>query len=113
MDFLLMSLRMENSCDVLQVKQVNSVDVLNLSHLRQLVDECKETSIRFDLEDGRVVVLDYQAAREASFRILDRHRIQEPMSKDLALGAAETDLQDWEKADESCEDKIISSEPAI
>ena len=92
---------------------MNSVEILNLSHLRQLVDECKETSIRFDLEDGRVVVLDYQAAREASFRILDRHRIQEPMSKDLVINAAEADLQEWEKVDDSCEDKIVSSESVI
>ena len=92
---------------------MNSVEILNLSHLRQLVDECKETSIRFDLEDGRVVVLDYQAAREASFRILDRHRIQEPMSKDLVINAAEADLQEWEKVDDSCEDKIVASESVI
>ena len=96
-----------------QVNVENSVEILNLSHLRQLVDECKETSIRFDLEDGRVVVLDYQAAREASFRILDRHRIQEPMSKDLVINAAEADLQEWEKVDDSCEDKIVSSESVI
>ncbi|MCO5550420.1 hypothetical protein L7F22_003906 [Adiantum nelumboides] len=89
----------------LQVKKVNGVDILNLRHLRQLVDDCKEIAIRFDLEDGRVVVLNYQAAREASFRILDRHRIPVLVSKDL-LESPVGDLEDWEKADDTCEDAV-------
>lgn len=93
----------------LQVKKVNGVDILNLSHLRQLVDDCRETSIRFDLEDGRVVVLDYQDAKEASFRILDRHRIPVSMSKDLALETPGEDLEEWEKADDTCEERVAQS----
>lgn len=92
-----------------QVKKVNSVDILNLSHLRQLVDDCRETSIRFDLEDGRVVVLNYQDAKEASFRILDRHHIPVSMSKDLALETPGEDLEEWEKADDTCEERVAQS----
>lgn len=91
------------------MKKVNGEAILNLSHLRQLVDECKEAGIRFDLEDGRVVVLNYQAAKEASFRILDRHRIPVSMSKDLALETPGEDLEEWEKADDTCEERVAQS----
>ncbi|KAG0591583.1 hypothetical protein KC19_1G185700 [Ceratodon purpureus] len=66
-----------------QVNKVNGVEVHNLRHLRKLVEECTETSLRFDLDDNRVVVLDFRAAREASLRILQRHRIPSHTSKDL------------------------------
>lgn len=65
------------------MNKVNGVEVHNLRHLRKLVEECKETSLRFDLDDSRVVVLDFRAAREASLRILQRHRIPSHTSKDL------------------------------
>lgn len=93
----------------LQVKKVNGIDILNLRHLRELVDNCKERSIRFDLEDGRVVVLNYQSAKEASLRILDRHRIPTSMSEDLVVMAAEGDLEEWEKADNTCEERVAES----
>jgi hypothetical protein len=67
----------------LQVNKVNGVEVHNLRHLRKLVEECSQTSLRFDLDDNRVLVLDFRAAREASLRILQRHRIPSHTSKDL------------------------------
>ncbi|XP_042500881.1 protease Do-like 10, mitochondrial isoform X5 [Macadamia integrifolia] len=67
----------------LQVKKVNDVEVKNLKHLRQLVDGCGEGSLRFDLDDERVIVLNYQLAKVATSRILKRHRIPSAMSNDL------------------------------
>ncbi|KAL7613875.1 hypothetical protein Lser_V15G08365 [Lactuca serriola] len=67
----------------LQVKKVNGVDVDNLKHLCQLVQECKEEKVRLDLDDERVIVLNYERARTATSHILKRHRIPSAMSIDL------------------------------
>ncbi|XP_051140152.1 protease Do-like 10, mitochondrial [Andrographis paniculata] len=68
----------------LQVKKVNGVEVDNLRHLRQLVEgSSEERSIRFDLDDDRVIALDYNLGRRATSRILTRHRIPSAMSRDL------------------------------
>ncbi|XP_073118013.1 protease Do-like 10, mitochondrial [Elaeis guineensis] len=67
----------------LQVKKVNGVEVENLKHLCELVEGCSEESLRFDLDDERVIVLNYQNARLATSRILNRHRIPSAMSSDL------------------------------
>lgn len=82
-----------------QVNKVNGVKVHNLRHLRKLVEECTETSLRFDLDDNRVVVLDFRAAREASLRILQRHRIPSHTSKDLLEeeDSKEGNFLSWER----------------
>ncbi|KAL6958120.1 Protease Do-like 10, mitochondrial [Sarracenia purpurea var. burkii] len=67
----------------LQVKKVNGVEVLSLKQLRWLVEDCKEECLRFDLDEERVIVLNYQLARMATHRILKGHRIPSPMSSDL------------------------------
>ncbi|KAL2482112.1 Protease Do-like 10 [Forsythia ovata] len=67
----------------LQVKKVNGVEVENLKHLRQLVEDCSIESVRFDLDDERVIALNYDAAKVATSRILKRHRIPYAMSTDL------------------------------
>ncbi|KAJ0972217.1 hypothetical protein J5N97_020176 [Dioscorea zingiberensis] len=67
----------------LQVKKVNGVEIENLKHLCGLVENCREESLRFDLDDERVIVLNYQNARMATSRILKRHRIPSAMSTDL------------------------------
>ncbi|KAJ7553535.1 hypothetical protein O6H91_06G102300 [Diphasiastrum complanatum] len=93
----------------LQVKKVNGTDVLNLRHLRQLIEDCKELSLRFDLDDGRVVVLNYQAAKEASLRILQRHRIPSSTSADLVNGDfMEDEIEAWEKPDDAKAEQMIS-----
>ncbi|KAK9132458.1 hypothetical protein Scep_011986 [Stephania cephalantha] len=40
-----------------QVKKVDGVKVENLKHLCQLVENCRKTNLRFDLDDERVIVL--------------------------------------------------------
>lgn len=67
----------------LQVKKVNDVEVENLKHLCQLVEECEKENIRFDLDDERVIILNYRLAKIATSRILKRHRIPCAMSNDL------------------------------
>ncbi|OUZ99296.1 Peptidase S1 [Macleaya cordata] len=67
----------------LQMKKVNGVEVENLKHLRRLVEDCREESLRFDLDDERVIVLNYEAAKVATSRILKRHRIPSAVSTDL------------------------------
>ncbi|OMO52713.1 Peptidase S1 [Corchorus olitorius] len=66
-----------------QVKKVNGVEIENLKHLCQLVENCSTESLRFDLDDDRVVALNYKSARIATSRILQRHRIPSHMSSDL------------------------------
>ncbi|XP_042000740.1 protease Do-like 10, mitochondrial isoform X2 [Salvia splendens] len=66
-----------------QVKKVNGVEVDNLKHLRQLVEDGSSENIRFDLDDERVIVLNYEKARIATSRILNRHRIPSATSADL------------------------------
>ncbi|XP_004293434.1 PREDICTED: protease Do-like 10, mitochondrial-like [Fragaria vesca subsp. vesca] len=67
----------------LQVKKVNGKEVENLKHLCQLVESCSEESVRFDLDDDRVVVLNYNLAKVATSKILKCHRIPSAMSNDL------------------------------
>ncbi|GMH13048.1 hypothetical protein Nepgr_014889 [Nepenthes gracilis] len=67
----------------LQVKKVNGVEIENLKHLCQLVENCNEENLRFDLDDDRVVALNFQKAKLATSRILKRHRILSAMSSDL------------------------------
>ncbi|KAK1360674.1 hypothetical protein POM88_045148 [Heracleum sosnowskyi] len=67
----------------LQVKKVNGIKIENLAQLCRVVGECKEESVRFDLDDDRVIVLNYDRAKVATFQILKCHRISSAMSLDL------------------------------
>lgn len=67
----------------LEVRKVNGVAVDNLKHLCSLVEGCTEECLRFDLDDERVIVLNYQNAKLATARILKCHRIPSAMSSDL------------------------------
>ncbi|ERN20201.1 protease Do-like 10, mitochondrial [Amborella trichopoda] len=67
----------------LQVKKVNGVEINNLKHLCQLVEDCKEESLRLDLDKERVVALNYNKAKLATSHILKRHRIPSATSTDL------------------------------
>uniref|UniRef100_A0A7N0R8U0 Protease Do-like 10, mitochondrial n=1 Tax=Kalanchoe fedtschenkoi TaxID=63787 RepID=A0A7N0R8U0_KALFE len=67
----------------LQVKKVNGVEILNLKHLRQIVDNCDQENVRFDLDDERVIILNYNTAKIATSRIMKRHRIPSAVSGDL------------------------------
>lgn len=58
--------------------------VENLKHLCQLVENFDGGSLRFDLDDERVIVLDYNMAKVATSKILKRHRISAAKSIDLA-----------------------------
>ncbi|BBN11346.1 hypothetical protein MPTK1_5g11110 [Marchantia polymorpha subsp. ruderalis] len=80
----------------LQVLKVNGVEVHNLRHLTELVEACKMSSLRFDLDDGRVVVLNFEDAKEASLRILQRHRIPSHISLDLLQPPSPDQLEEWE-----------------
>ncbi|KAK6156434.1 hypothetical protein DH2020_010682 [Rehmannia glutinosa] len=67
----------------LQVKKVNGIEVDNLKHLQLLVEDSSKENVRFDLDDERVIVLNYNAAKFATSRILKRHRIPSATSNDL------------------------------
>ncbi|KAJ0771411.1 putative peptidase Do [Helianthus annuus] len=67
----------------LQVKKVNGIEINNLKHMCQLVEDCKEDNVRFDLDDERVIVLNYSRAKTATSHILKRHRIPSAMSNDI------------------------------
>lgn len=68
-----------------QVKKVNGVEVDNLRHLCQLIENCDTENLKLDLDDGRVLALKYQDARLATSLILKRHRIASAMSSDLLI----------------------------
>ncbi|GMN46845.1 hypothetical protein TIFTF001_016029 [Ficus carica] len=67
----------------LQVKKFNRVEIENLKHLCQLVENNTEENVRFDLDDERVIALNYNLAKIATSKILKRHRIPSSMSNDL------------------------------
>lgn len=62
---------------------MNGVEVENLKQLCSLVEGCTEEFLRFDLDDERVIVLNYELAKIATCRILKRHRIPSAKSSDL------------------------------
>ncbi|KAJ7973654.1 Protease Do-like [Quillaja saponaria] len=67
----------------LQVMKVNGTEVENLKHLCKLVEKCDAENVRFDLDDDRVIALNYGLAKIATSKILKRHRIPFPLSNDL------------------------------
>ncbi|ESW22853.1 hypothetical protein PHAVU_004G000300 [Phaseolus vulgaris] len=67
----------------LQVLKVNGTEIDNLEHLRQLVQNCNAEFLRIDLDDDRVIVLNYEMAKIATSSILKRHRIPSSVSIDL------------------------------
>ncbi|EOA16309.1 hypothetical protein CARUB_v10004459mg [Capsella rubella] len=70
----------------LQVKKVNGVEVDNLRHLCQLIENCNTEELRLDLDDDeRVIILNYQSAKIATSLILKRHRIASAISSDLLI----------------------------
>jgi len=91
-----------------QVKKVNGVEVDNLKHLCQLVEGCTEKNIRFDLDDERVVVLNFQAGKDATSRILTRHRIPSAMSADLIEVAEQDELDCEERPDDSPTEQAVA-----
>ncbi|CAL9221088.1 unnamed protein product [Arabidopsis halleri] len=60
----------------LQVEKVNGVKVKNLKHLRELIEGCCGKDLRLDLENDKVMVLNYESAKKATFEILERHNIK-------------------------------------
>ncbi|KAI4342856.1 hypothetical protein MLD38_027424 [Melastoma candidum] len=71
----------------LQVKKVDGVEVKNLKHLYQLVENFAGQNIRFDLDDEMVIVLNYDMAKVATSKVLKRHRIPSLVSADLVESA--------------------------
>lgn len=67
----------------MQVKKFNGVEIENLKHLCRLVENNTEENVRFDLDDERVIALNYNLAKIATAKILKRHRIPSSMSNDL------------------------------
>lgn len=59
------------------------MEIENLKHLCKQVEICSAESLRFDLDDDRVIVLDYQMAKIATSKILKLHRIPSAISGDL------------------------------
>lgn len=55
----------------------------------QLIEDCKEEKIRLDLDEERVIVLNYEKAKTATSQILKRHRIPSAMSIDLVTPNSE------------------------
>ncbi|WZZ78514.1 hypothetical protein YC2023_099086 [Brassica napus] len=67
----------------LQVEKVNKVKVKNLRHLFELIEENGTQNLSIDLEDDKVLVLNYESAKKADSIILKRHNITSAISNDL------------------------------
>ncbi|KAK3411326.1 hypothetical protein EUGRSUZ_I00092 [Eucalyptus grandis] len=72
----------------LQVRKVNEIDIQNLRHLYEFLEHCTATSIRFDLDEERVIVFKYREAKIATSTILTRYNIPSIASADLIASAA-------------------------
>ncbi|KAE8721218.1 Protease Do-like 9 [Hibiscus syriacus] len=66
-----------------QVLAFNGKPVKNLKSLANMVDNCNDEYLRFDLEYQQMVVLNTKAAKAATLDILTTHCISSPMSDDL------------------------------
>lgn len=66
-----------------QVISFNGTLIKNLKHLAHMVDNCRETFLKFNLEYQQMVVLETEKAKEASLEILAIHCIPSAMSEDL------------------------------
>ncbi|CAH8257047.1 unnamed protein product [Arabidopsis lyrata] len=72
-----------NIFEDLQVKKVNGVQVHNLKHLYNLIEECCTEKLLMDLEQDNIIALDYKSAKKATSKILKKLEIPSAMSKDL------------------------------
>ncbi|KAL1215174.1 putative protease Do-like 3 [Cardamine amara subsp. amara] len=66
-----------------QVKKVNGVQLDNLKHLCQLIEECCTKYLKLDLEKDKVLAIDYKSAKKATSKILKNLKIPSAMSEDL------------------------------
>ncbi|KAJ4761465.1 protease Do-like protein [Rhynchospora pubera] len=66
-----------------QVISFNGKPVKNLKSLVQMVEECNEEFLKFDLEYQQIVVLETKSAKAATHDILTTHCIPSAMSDDL------------------------------
>ncbi|CAN7066831.1 unnamed protein product [Brassica rapa subsp. trilocularis] len=57
-----------NHLKLSRVMKVNGVEVLNLRHLRQLVEECCAEQLSFDLENGNVIAVNCKSAQKKRLR---------------------------------------------
>ncbi|CAL9221087.1 unnamed protein product [Arabidopsis halleri] len=73
------------SLDGAQVEKVNGVEVKNLKHLCELIEECSTEDLRLDFKNHKVLVLNYESAKKATLQILERHKIKSFISKDICL----------------------------
>ncbi|CDY35320.1 BnaA04g15270D [Brassica napus] len=71
------------SFEDLQVKKVNGIEVDNLKHLCQVIEECSTGFLRLDLENEKVLILNNKLARKANSTILKELKIPSAMSDDL------------------------------
>ncbi|KAG2309865.1 hypothetical protein Bca52824_029613 [Brassica carinata] len=71
------------SFEDLQVKKVNGIEVDNLKHLCQVIEECSTGYLRLDLENEKVLILNNKWARKATSTILKDLKIPSAMSDDL------------------------------
>ncbi|CAH2065597.1 unnamed protein product [Thlaspi arvense] len=72
-----------SSTEDLQVMKVNGMEVDNLQHLCQVIEECCTGYLRLDLEDEKVLILNNKSARKANSKILKDLKIPSAMSDDL------------------------------
>lgn len=59
------------------------MEIKNLKHLSDLVEGCCTENIRLDLEDGKLLILQHEAAKEATIEILERYNLRSVASKNL------------------------------
>lgn len=65
------------------MKKVNGVEVDNLKHLCDLIEECSTRYLLLELEKDKVLALNYTSAKKATTKIMEDLKIPSAMSEDL------------------------------
>lgn len=68
----------------LQVLRINGTELLNLKHLRQLIEQSTDDFIKIDFEDNRLAYIHRESGHKAAASIMERYRIPALQSPDLA-----------------------------
>eukprot|EP01012_Entosiphon_sulcatum_P023044 TRINITY_DN28024_c0_g1_i1.p1 TRINITY_DN28024_c0_g1~~TRINITY_DN28024_c0_g1_i1.p1 ORF type:complete len:575 (-),score=79.81 TRINITY_DN28024_c0_g1_i1:559-2238(-) len=71
-----------------RVVAINGTPIRNLCHLLECFNANTQEFVRFELADGRMIVLNYEAAKAHNDEILAKYGVPAPTSPDLAPRAA-------------------------
>eukprot|EP01024_Parvocaulis_polyphysoides_P025353 TRINITY_DN2314_c0_g1_i1.p2 TRINITY_DN2314_c0_g1~~TRINITY_DN2314_c0_g1_i1.p2 ORF type:complete len:227 (-),score=24.59 TRINITY_DN2314_c0_g1_i1:266-874(-) len=72
---------------------VNDVEIKNIKHLTNIIDNCFEENVEFGLMFGKKIILNRKQAQDAGSAILKEHRVPQDRSDDLMNGEVKSEQQ--------------------